>query len=79
VTGDRLGEVRAAFAEVDMLDPKAAFALGLAYGAAIERERVDAEDDAIHRAGAADVSRVVKSVDRWNAARPDPPIVGWGV
>ena len=71
---DRLGEVRAAFADVDLLSPAAAFALGLAYGQALERERIDAEDEAVHRAAAVDVSRVVETVDRWrrNQRWPDP-------
>jgi len=69
---DRIGEVRAIFADVDLLNPAEAFALGLAYGQAIERERVDAEDDAVHRAAAVDVAQVVESVDRWRSARcPD--------
>ena len=66
---DRVGEVRAAFADVDLRQLRHVFAYGVAYGVALERERVDAEDDALHRAAAADVVHVVATVDRWHAAR----------
>jgi hypothetical protein len=66
---DRIGEVRAIFADVDLLEPAAAFALGLAYGQAIERERVDADDLAIAGAAARDVLQLVS----WSEARGEHP------
>jgi hypothetical protein len=66
---DRIGEVRAIFADVDLLQPAAAFALGLAYGQALERERVDAEDLAVGSAAARDVQQIVA----WSNARGEHP------
>ena len=61
---DRTGEVRAAFADADLRQLAVAFAFGMAYGAALERERIDAED--LQLAGAA--ARGVRTIiDRANA------------
>jgi hypothetical protein len=67
--GDRVGEVRALFADIDLADPRQAFALGLAYGRAMERERIDAEDLQIAGMAAGDIVDVVERVDRWTRAR----------
>jgi hypothetical protein len=64
---DRIGEVRLVFEGLDLTDPRSAFALGLAYGRALERERVDAEDLAIGAAAARDVQQVIA----WADARGD--------
>jgi hypothetical protein len=62
---DRIGEVRAIFADVDLLQPAAAFALGLAYGQALERERVDAEDELSWVRAVRNVQQIVS----WSDAR----------
>ena len=61
---DRTGEVRAAFADADLRQLGVVFAFGMAYGAALERERIDAEDLAL----AGDAARNVRTIiDRANA------------
>lgn len=61
---DRLGEVRAAFVDADLRQLSVAFAFGMAYGAALERERRDAEDLAVAGGAARDIRTII---DRANA------------
>lgn len=61
---DHTGGVRAALADLDLTDPVHAFALGLALGQAIERERRDLADDAGHRAAVRAVAHDIERADR---------------
>lgn len=72
---DHMGAVRAAFADVDLdlNNPAHAFAYGVAMGQAIERERQELADDAIHRAAVQAIARDIQRADRRaHADRPGP-------
>ncbi|GAA1870867.1 hypothetical protein [Asanoa iriomotensis] len=71
--GDRIGGIRAAFADLDLTDPVAAFTYGLAMGQAIEREASDRNDDMVHRAAMRDVRTLIDWADqRATADQPGP-------
>jgi hypothetical protein len=51
--------------------PAAAYWRGLVDGARLERARVDAEDDALHRAAVRRARHAVNRIDGWAAARAE--------
>lgn len=65
---DHTGAVRAALVDLDLTDPVAAFAYGLAMGQAIERERQDLADDALHRQAVEAAVAYITRADRRTAA-----------